>query len=99
QSPYLGQASDAGLHRMAMPVGEIDIPEQLILGLAQDRMGARPHDAHIAAQHVEHLRQFIEAGRADEAADACDPVVVTAGGPAAQSIALLGVHAAELVYL
>ena len=33
-------------------------------------MGARPHDGHFAAQHIDELRQLVDAGAAQEGADA-----------------------------
>ena len=56
----------------------------------------RADEAHVAAQHVEDLRQLVDAHLADEAADARDAIVV--GRRPARASVLLGVdaHAAEL---
>ena len=61
-------------------------------------MGARTHHAHLAAQYVEQLRQFVDAGRADDAADTRDPVVVATGRAPALQVARLDAHAAKLVH-
>src|SRR5437764_12708075 len=51
----------------------------------------RPDEAHVAADDVPQLRQLVEAGLADEAADAGDAVVAVAGPD--RRAALLGVLA------
>ena len=52
------------------------------------------YEAHLAAQHVDQLRQFVDAGRADEAPHPRD-AIVTDAGPA--RTVLLGIlhHRAE----
>lgn len=62
-------------------------------------LGARADEAHVAVEDVPDLRQFVEAGGADEGADARDARVVV--GRELRAGVLLGVdtHRAELVDL
>ena len=53
--------------------------------------------AHVALQHVEQLRQFINRSAADEAADPGDPVIIAAGGTGAGMVAGFAAHRTELV--
>src|SRR6185437_5643199 len=63
---HLPDAGDARRHQQAIAVA-IAILLHLV---AQGR--TRADDAHVAAQHVEKLRQLVQAGGADKAADARD---------------------------
>src|SRR3546814_15949397 len=59
-------------------------------------LGPRADEAHLAAQHVEELRQLVQPRLADERADAGHSVVV-GGRPARHAIAFgLGAHATKL---
>ena len=58
------------------------------------RTGA--HQAHLATQHIDQLRQFIELGSAEEGATARDPAVAR-GCDARTLLVGIGDHAAELV--
>ena len=58
-------------------------------------MGARADDAHIADEHVDQLREFVEAGHPQQAADPRDALIVPAGRFDAMGIARLGPHAPE----
>src|SRR3546814_5616359 len=59
-------------------------------------LGPRADEAHLAAQHVEELRQLVQPRLADERADAGHSVVV-GGRPARHAIALgIGAHATKL---
>src|SRR3546814_4689133 len=59
-------------------------------------LGPRADEAHLAAQHVEELRQLVQPRLADERADAGHAVVV-GGRPARHAIALgIGAHATKL---
>src|SRR3546814_11030341 len=57
---------------------------------------ARADDAHIALEHVEELRQFVDTGFADDRSDARYPLVASGGRLVAQRIASVDAHAAEL---
>ena len=60
--------------------GEIAVDRlvvQPVLGLGVDRVRARADQRQVALEHhVEELRQLVEAGLADEAADAGDARIV-----------------------
>ena len=58
--------------------------------------GPRADEAHPAAEHVPDLRQLVEAGLAQEAADLGDAVVVAGRLAAAADVGALGPHGAEL---
>src|SRR5690348_4350957 len=59
-------------------------------------MWARTYDAHLPAKNIDELRQLVEAGAAEEAADARHAIVVAARRAAARRVTELGPHAAEL---
>ena len=92
----LGEAGDAGLDVVAVGVLGILLGELLDEVRA---LGARTDEAHVAVEDVPDLRQFVEAGGADEGADARDARVVV--GRELRAGVLLGVdaHRAELVDL
>ena len=92
----LREAGDAGLDRVPLPIARLDVPEQPVARQAAERVGTRADDAHLTAQHVEHLRQFVDAGRADEAADAGDARVAALRRAIACQIRAIDAHAAEL---
>ena len=59
-------------------------------------LGARADQAHVAAEHVEELRQFVDAQQPDDVAHPGDPAVV-GRGPLRLAVFLgIGAHAAEL---
>ncbi len=71
QAVHLRPARDAGLDAVAVAVADDVLAEQLDeLGA----LGARADEAHVAAQHVEQLRQLVERGAAQEAPDGGAPV-------------------------
>src|SRR5690606_22604527 len=83
----------ARLHRVAHAV-VADFVVELVDKLRA--LGPRADKAHVAGQHVEQLRQFVQAGLADEAAHTGGPVIVAAR-PLRNAILLgIGAHAAEL---
>ena len=92
----LREAGDAGLQRVAQPVFLRHLPEQFVAGQRAECVRSRADDAHVALQHVEQLRQLVDAGHADDAADAGDAIVVARGRAVAVEVARLDVHAAEL---
>ncbi len=55
--------------------------------------GRGPDDAHVAAEHVDDLRELVQLARPQEPPDRCDPVVSRPGDPRATA---LGPHRAEL---
>src|SRR3954451_18837644 len=94
----LGPAGDAGLHPVPGEIAVDGFVEQAALQLALHRMWTRPDQREIAGEHhVEELRQLVEAGLADEAADAGDARVVLGHDLRGRRISLIMVHRAELV--
>ena len=65
-------AGHAGLHAVAVGVFGDQLGALRLAGLHADGVRARADQRHLALQHVEELRQLVEAGAADEAADAGD---------------------------
>ena len=59
-------------------------------------LGTRADQAHVTAQHVEQLRQFINAQAADDVPDTGDTLVVGAGPTRCAIFLGIGAHAAEL---
>src|SRR6266852_3741707 len=59
----LGPAGDPRLHLVAEHIARHAPPEFLDEARA---LRARPHEAHLAAQHVEELRQLVEARPSQE---------------------------------
>ena len=67
----LRPAGDAGLDAMAREIAVDGFFVEPLFGLGVERMRARADERQVAGEHdVEQLRQFVEAGLADEAADA-----------------------------
>jgi len=66
----LPQTRDPGFH--------VEAPELLKFVVVDlvDRMRPRSNQAHLSAQHVPELREFVETVAADDTADAGDPGVV-----------------------
>src|SRR5450759_3364712 len=89
----LSEARHARLHAVALAV-----PRYLLqVPFHEERaLRARPHEAHLAAQDVDQLRELVDAVLPHEAAQRRDPRVVVAGEHGTGQ--LLGVldHAAEL---
>ena len=85
------------LHLVAQHVAR-DLAAEL---LDEDRpLGTRPDEAHVAAQHVPELRQLVEAGAAQEGAEARAARVVAAPSRPAPSRCLgVGAHRAELEHV
>src|SRR2546425_1568928 len=73
----LGPPRDAGLHLVAEHVTGHPAPELLHKARA---LRARTHEAHLAPQHVEELRQLVEAPASQESAPSGTARVVR-GGP------------------
>ena len=68
--------------------------------LGVDGVRARADERQIALEHhVEELRQFVEAGLADEAADARDARIALGDKLRGRGVALVDIHRAELVDL
>src|SRR3546814_1038087 len=60
---------------MPAPIAAVDCPEQCVRRARAGGMGARADDAHIALEHVEELRQFVDTGFADDRSAARYPLV------------------------
>src|SRR5205814_3503242 len=73
----LRPAGDAGLDAMAGEIAVDRLVELAVLDLLVDGVRARPDQRQVALEHhVEELRQLVDAGLADEAADAGDARIV-----------------------
>ena len=73
----LRPAGDPGLDAVAREIAVDGLVEQPVLQLALHRVRARADQRQVALEHhVEQLRQLVEAGLADEAADAGDARIV-----------------------
>lgn len=92
QAANLRQAGQAGLERVPKEITRVDFPEPLLASQRTDRMRARPDNAHVAAQNVQQLRQFVDAGLADEAADASDPIIILACRSRTDGVELFNPH-------
>ena len=75
----LRPAGDAGLDAVAREIAVDRLVVEVLRGLGVDRVRPRADQRQVAVEHhVEELRQFVEAGLADEAADAGDARIVLA---------------------
>ena len=92
----LGEAGDAGLDVVA--VGVLGVLRGELLDEVR-ALGARADEAHVAVEDVPDLRQFVEAGGADEGADARDARVVVGRELRAREFLGVDAHRAELVDL
>ena len=72
----LGEAGQTRAHAMARRVVRRDHLERLAAGARARSMRPWPDQRHVAAQHVEELRQFIERCAPQEGAHTCHPLVV-----------------------
>jgi hypothetical protein len=72
----LRPAGDAGHDAMAMEVSLDCVAIKPIAGLHRNRMRARTDQGHVAAQHIDQLRQLIDAQSAKDATDAGNPRVI-----------------------
>jgi hypothetical protein len=82
-----------------MPVSLIDLPVEKIPGLGAQGVRPGTYDAHSAQDHIDQLRQLIQAATAQEPSDARYPGVVP---PLCQLIAVsicaIHPHAAEFMH-
>src|SRR5262249_29418029 len=86
-------ASDARLHAEALP----EKGDFALEPLDEDgALGAGADEAHLADEHVPELRQLIDAGPAEEAADARDARIVL-GRPRGAERLRVGAHRAKLL--
>src|SRR4051794_3069882 len=96
----LRPTGDAGLYAVAREVTVDGFVEQAALQLALHRMRAGTDQRQIALEHhVEQLRQFVEAGLADEAADAGDAGIVLGHDLGRKRIGLVVIHRAEFEHV
>ena len=96
---HLRKPGKPRLQAMALPVSAVDFLEELVVRLTADRVRARADDRHLALEHVDQLRELVDAGAADEGTDAGDPVIVARGRAAAVVIELFLAHRAELEHV
>src|SRR5580704_8450345 len=90
-------AGDAGLDAMACEIAVDRLVEQPALQLALNGVRTGADQREIALEnHVEKLRQLVEAGFADEASDPCNAAVVLGHDLGRQRIGMLVVQRAEL---
>src|SRR5690606_39442133 len=75
----LRPAGDAGLHAMTPEIVADRVLVEQAAGFRRRCMGARPDDGHVSGQHVEELRQLVEAGPAQEGAQPRYPRIVAPG--------------------
>src|SRR3546814_7673575 len=73
---HLRPAGDARLHPVARRVGVDGFLVEPPGGLGGGRVRARPDQRHVASEHVDELRQLVEAGSSQEAPDPRHPGVV-----------------------
>lgn len=92
----LRPAGDAGLDPVARAVFADRFLEGNAGGLGRRGVGARADHRHAAGEHVEQLRQLVDAGLADEATDPGDAVVVAGGLAFGVGVGPFRVHRAEL---
>lgn len=90
----LRQAGDAGLDAVAGHVG-VDLAGVVVV--VRHGVRARADQRHAALQHVDELRQFVDGGAADEAADGGNTVVVAGG--LLDFLVVVHAHGAELPHL
>src|SRR5690606_4366793 len=91
QAGNLGQPGDA--RGDAVP-DHVSLDALAVVEVVQHRVGARPHQGHVAAQHIEQLRQFVQRAAPQQPPDRRDSGIVTGG--LAQRVARVMVHGAEL---
>ena len=80
KSAYLSQSRNPGLQRMPMPILAVNLPEQLFFRRRSQSMGTWSDQTHLAEQHIDQLRQFINARLPDECAHPRYAIVVAARG-------------------
>src|SRR5262245_34642751 len=93
----LGMVVGSGVMFIAVSpkLGRIVGDEPLILGVVRGGVRARTHERHAATQHIEQLRQLVEAHPPQPAADAGDARIVP-GGLANLRTVLQHAHGAKL---
>ena len=93
----------AGHARLDAVAGEIAVDDLVIEPVARlclDRVRTRADQRQVALDRdVDELRQLVEAGLADEAADAGDARVAPGDELRGRGVGLVGIHRAELVDL
>src|SRR6185312_7092358 len=94
---HLRPAGDAGLDAMAREIAINGLVEQPALQSALHGVRARADQRQVALEYdIEELRQLVEAGPADEAADAGDAAVVPGHDPGSRRIGLIVIERAKL---
>src|SRR5258708_40142513 len=77
--PEVVELSPAGYPRADLVPGRVSLDLLLEQGGEMRALRSRPHQAHLATQHVEDLGHLVEAGSAHETANPGDAGVVPAG--------------------
>src|SRR5690606_14079147 len=95
----LRPASHAGLDLVTGQIAVHDLGVEQVVRLRGDRVRPRPNQRQRAHQRVEELRQFVDRGLADEAADSGHARVVPGHRLLGGRVALVDIHRAELVDL
>ena len=96
----LRPAGDAGLDPVAGEIAVDDVVIEPVGGLGLERVRARADQREVALEDdVEELRQLVEAGLADEAADAGDARIALGDQLGGVDVGLVDIHRAELVDL
>src|ERR1700712_4004989 len=94
KSVDLGPAGNARLDPVTMDVTRYDLLIKIVM---LKGMRTRSHYRHVAAQHVEELRQLVEARAAQESANTCNVWIVARGLLQLPRLLHMHAHGAELV--
>lgn len=89
----LSETGDTGLHVVA---GVVVTEELCEFGIVLDHVRARARNAHLAEKDIQELRNFIEAGATEEAAESVDAGVTDFGLHSLLALRLSRVHGPEL---
>ena len=96
----LGPAGDARLDPMAREIAVHRLVVEMLGGLGVDGVRPRPDQRQVAGENdVEELRQLVEAGLADEAADPGDTLVILVDLLGGVGVGVLDIERAKLVDL
>jgi hypothetical protein len=96
---HLGPTGDAGLHAMAAGIMRHDLMAQLLSRPHGDRVRTGADHGHLTTDHIQELRQLIQAGLAQELSDTGDAGIVAARLLSAPIVEPVDTHRAELKHL
>src|SRR5271165_275640 len=91
----LRPAGDARLDAMSMDIFFDRVDIEATAGLHRNGMRSRTDQRHIAAQHIDQLRQLIDAQSTQDATDTGDPRVVWHGALRPRLVAPVDIHRAK----